>query len=261
MGNIDLDFIIFVVYFTCLAIVAVRAIRSLENQVTVTLNQADLAAQLEQLNLRDRLELRFVFRPFYGFEPLKTLTLRLSNTTATHLLYIDWDQCTIADSRQRSRRAIRLVPGFQLDASQPQTYTIVPPRQQVEEQMTTENSLDRQPDNSPNPLQNKEPVIDLAVAQSLSGGASTSFTVWLTIGFSPLERSVRPMQDMQTLRCAFTIQRALWIQRVPVAQFIRHLIPDRLDLPGTLRGDRSGWLLLITAGAMLITILLALRSS
>ena len=259
MGGINLDLIIFLVYATVIAIVVARSIRDLENQVTVTLDTPKLAAQLEQFALSDRLTLNFPLKSYYGFEPLHTLSLRLTNTTDTQLLYIDWDQCTIADPNQRSRRAVRLVSGFSFDASQPQMYTIVPPGQQVQEQLTTETSLGRKPDNSSNPLQPQAPVINLAIAERLSGGGSTDFSVWLTIGFSPLERTTGPIQDLCTLHCRFIIQRALWIQRVPLAQFVQNLIPDRLELDTLDSSKRTGWVIFFTGGALLLLVALLVQ--
>lgn len=260
MGGINFDLIIFLVYATVLAIVAVRSIRDLENQVTVTLDTGKLNSQLAQFALDERLTLKFPLKPYYGFEPLSTLTLKLTNTTDAQLLYVDWDQCTITDPTQRSRRAIRLVPGLSLDASQPQMYTIVPPGKQVQEQLTTETSLGRKPENSPNPLQAQAPVIDLAIAEKLSGGGRTEFSLWLTVGFSPLERRTAPLQDLCTLHCRFIIQRALWIQRVPLAQFIQNLIPDSLELENLGESNRTGWVIFFTGGALLLIVLLLLQS-
>lgn len=246
----DRDFIILMVYLTCIALVFYRAIDSLKDQVTIRLDQKALAAELERNELTDLVAIDFKFRPFYGFEPLNVLSIAMRNLSDVLPLYVDWDYCAVTDPKRQTKRVVRLPAGMPIDLSQPQVPSIVHPKQTLQEMITAENTFQRDPQASSNALINKAPVVNLAIAKNLSRYDQLTFSLQLLLHQPQSVRYPEPSYRY-LVNCVFVIERVHWTQRVPVARFIQNLlqkvlpkVPQRGGIQ--LSSQSLIWLLVLT---------------
>lgn len=230
----DRDFIILMVYLTCIALVIYRAIDSLKDQVTIRLNQTALQAELERNDLSNLIEIVFQFRPFYGFEPLNVLPIVIRNLSDVLPIYIDWDYCAVTDLKRQTKRVVRLPAGMPIDLSQPQVPSIVHPLHSIQEMITAENTFQRDPQASGNALMNKAPLVNLAIAKNLSRNEQRSFSLQLLLHQPENPRYPDPSYRY-LVNCVFIIERVHWVQRVPVARFVQNIL--HTFLPETRTGQ------------------------
>ena len=229
----DRDFIILMVYLTCIVLVFFRAIDSLKDQVTIRLDRKALQAELERNDLIDLIAIDFKFRPFYGFEPLNALAIAMRNLSHTVPLYIDWDYCAVTDLKRQTKRVVRLPAGMPIDLSQSQVPSIVHPKQTLQEMITAENTFQRDPQASGNALINKVPLVNLAIAKNLSRYEQLTFSLQLLLHQPQSARYPEPSYRY-LVNCTFIIERVHWTQRVPVARFVQNLLQN--ILPETPKG-------------------------
>ncbi len=252
----DRDFIILMVYLTCVALVFYRAIDSLKDQVTIRLDRKALQTELERNELVDFVTIDFKFRPFYGFEPLNALSIALRNLSDALPLYIDWDYCAVTDLKRQTKRVVRLPAGMPIDLSQSQVPSIVHPGQTLQEMITAENTFQRDPQASGNALINKVPLVNLAIAKNLSRYDQLTFSLQLLLHQPQSARYPEPSYRY-LVNCTFIIERVHWTQRVPVARFVQNLLQGVLpDIP---KGESIQfsfqsliWLLILTVVVLVL---------
>ncbi|MBW4538907.1 MAG: hypothetical protein KME43_07130 [Myxacorys chilensis ATA2-1-KO14] len=139
----ELDFVLLTVYFLCVSYVLYQIVNSFNDEFTIRLEQDDLNRYLEAHHLKDIVGVNFRFDNRYEFDKLKQLAIRIQNKSENYLIYVDWDHCVLTDLDGRSRRVARFSPGGTLDAFQNQVFSIIAPKQTLQELISGEDQLAR----------------------------------------------------------------------------------------------------------------------
>lgn len=126
---------ILTVYLIVVMLVLNQALRSIENLITIEPDWESINQQLEDNNLKDIINLKFIFAESYKLDELKTILITLENKSKESFIEIDWKQCFISDFDKRIRQAVRVIPGT-TDISQ--TASKIPPGQTLKEQVSDE---------------------------------------------------------------------------------------------------------------------------
>jgi hypothetical protein len=161
----ELDILILAVYLISVAYIISLAIRNLDQQSKVWLNEDELKKDLEKRGLKDKVEISLKFEDRYLFSEQASdskypqeLALSIKNKS-DDVLYVDWDRSSISDLGGRSRRVVRLVPYKRLDLSYPQVFSAVSPGQSLSEKITAEDVLE--PNAETTMLEPQKPLINI----------------------------------------------------------------------------------------------------
>ncbi|MEM9541545.1 MAG: hypothetical protein AAGA60_18880 [Cyanobacteria bacterium P01_E01_bin.42] len=132
--------LVLVVYLIIVARVFYQMWLDLDEFISVDLDSASLNEQLQLQQLQDAIAIGFKFKKYYKPHELKTLVVEISNKTNVHTIYVDWERCSLADFEDGSQRIVRIVPGLS-SLSQGQTFSLLPPTQKLEAELTVESVL------------------------------------------------------------------------------------------------------------------------
>jgi hypothetical protein len=137
------DPIILIIYIAIVAYVINRMIDSFNDEYKIKLDEDLLKEDLTKIDLQDVIAIGFRFDKQYEFDKLKQLSIKVTNKSKTHAIYVDWDNSTLTDLRGRSRRVTRVVPGNTLDLFQEQVSSAIAPDTSLGETITAEDALSR----------------------------------------------------------------------------------------------------------------------
>jgi hypothetical protein len=169
-----MDLIILVVYIICVTYVISQAIFSLDNQTKFVADSKYFDAQLEERKIGDRklkdlisVGFKFEYRYKYKDQP-KMLIITIENKSSDHYVYVDWDGSSITTYDPNfSRRVIRLAPDKRLnDLTQPQIFSVIPPKLKLATSITAEDSLGSGGEGET--LELKTPIINLDKLNTVS---------------------------------------------------------------------------------------------
>lgn len=141
MENASRNLLLFTIYTICVYYVFYEANKSLRSQVVIEFDSASVKRQIEDQNLRDRLELSFIkIKGSYQLDQLKTLIVKITNKSDTEPIYVDWDKSNIINFEGVQQRAIRVVSGMQ-DISESQVESTINPGKTLTEELSNENII------------------------------------------------------------------------------------------------------------------------
>ncbi len=152
----DRNLLIFTLFFIIVAYILYRATNSVQDKAIIKLDNDSLSKQLA--NLKDTVSMAIGLLPQYKLDQLSQLTVIIENKSSTYNVVVDWDQCALTDLEGRARRVIRVFPGMTSDLFQSQAISIIPSGQKLRENITAEDSLKRESDDS---LKITSPLFDL----------------------------------------------------------------------------------------------------
>ncbi|MBE9176991.1 hypothetical protein IQ268_00175 [Oculatella sp. LEGE 06141] len=233
--NQNIDLIIFAVYGVCITWVLYNSIESLAEQTTISFDKATLDRALADIplkdtNLSDVVDIKFKFNDRYQFsEQPKTLALTLDNKSKNISIRIDWDQSTLTDYANQSRRVIRLPSNRQVDLSQRQIFSIVAPGGSLRETITAEDLLKQKEDGT---LEETAPIVDIEKLQKDAESKKASQKLKNTVarfmdGKKPLQFSLRLAlrffdwkgeditEHLEFVTCYFSIKKLPWSDHLP----------------------------------------------
>ena len=146
-----LDAFILVLYGLITYRVITQAIGKLDKRAKVNLSKDKLSADLAVRNLQDTIEFGFKFEKTYSLsDTLKKLSISVTNKREEGTtLYVNWDRSSLTNFGERSRRVIRLTPNRSPDLVRPQVWSVIPPKQQLQEEITAEDVLSRESESDP----------------------------------------------------------------------------------------------------------------
>ncbi|HEY9703634.1 MAG TPA: hypothetical protein V6C58_14390 [Allocoleopsis sp.] len=153
------NFLILIFYMIVVIYVFYRAIKSLDDKVTIKLNEQFLKEQLEAHNIKDLVEIKINLDKQYKLDKLKELSISLKNKGKNTIIYIDWDRSGLSDFYGNMRRLIRVIPGMMFDVFYPQVNTAIIAGRSMKQMFTAEDVFQRQSDTSP--LKIVAPLFDL----------------------------------------------------------------------------------------------------
>ncbi|MER3433090.1 MAG: hypothetical protein C4288_06580 [Leptolyngbya sp. ERB_1_1] len=222
----ELDFVLLTVYFLCITYVLYQMVTSFNDELTIWLDQEYLDEQLTALNLKDTIGISFKFDNRYEFDKLKKLSIRVTNKSSDHAIYIDWDYCALTDQYEppRSRRVTRAVAGSPLDVFQRQAFSAIAPGKTLVEDLFAEDMLTRKDEGSP--IQASETVLDFKPPNKkapeakkkrfknfMSGEELFKFELYLVLRFMGFGSS--PGGDRVSIVCRFNVRKLDWTAGLP----------------------------------------------
>lgn len=205
-----LDALLLILYALIVHRVLTRAIAKLDKRAQVSLNGEQLAADLEARNLKGIVQFGFNFQGTYSLsDTLRKLSIMVMNTSSS-TIYVNWDQSSLTNFGERSRRVIRLTPDKSPDLVRPQVWSAIPPNQQLQEEITAEDVLSRQAETDPLELTGViVPIIPPPV-----GEAKFYLCLWLVVQQTNLEEG--GIQESQyLLPFEFKINKRPWTDALP----------------------------------------------
>ena len=204
------NLLIFSVYLLCVAYIFSKISSELQEFVTIEFDQESILSQLEKQNLHECVGVKFKLSDLYKPNQIKTLPITITNTSESKSIYVDWEQSTLTNLEGESRRLIRLVPGMNMDLSQPQVCGIVAPSQNLTEKIVAENSLSR---NGEGTLSVTNPLFKPSKLQAAArvGGR---FNLRLILELANPAVGMRG-GSIHVLNCEFSVARTPWRRTIP----------------------------------------------
>ena len=221
----DLDFVLLTVYLLCVTYVFYQIINSFNDEFSIKLEEGELDQQLQSLNLKDIIKVRFKFDTHYEFDKLKELAISIENKSEDYPIYIDWDDCSVTDLDGRSRRVTRLPPGTTLDLFQNQVFSVIAPGKTLKEKIASEDMLARKGDGGL--LVAEKTIIDLTkpdpkkssedqrkrYKEFMDRHRELNFTLYLAMRLAGSKTS--PTGDRTRVLCNFTLTKLNWTAGLP----------------------------------------------
>jgi hypothetical protein len=158
----EINYVLLAVYFLCVTYVLLQIANSFNDEFTIRLDQADLDQQLEDLKLKDAIEVKFKFDIRYEFKKLDKLAITVNNKSKEFPVYVEWDYSSLTDLDGRSRRVTRLVPGNTFDLFQNQVFSVIAPTRSLQEGIVAEDMLERKGDDSTVKIGEGKTIIDMS---------------------------------------------------------------------------------------------------
>src|SRR6476469_1561490 len=215
----DRNVLILSFYIIVVSYVIYRALNSLKNESTIQINQQSLEAQLRELNLQDRLALKFGVPGECLIDQVREIEINIENKSERDTLYVYWDQSSITDLYGRSRRIIRVIPGMTLDLFQSQVDSVIAGGKTLKERITAEDVLRRQGEDGA--LKIQAPLFDLSKLKKGSAADKKQYAEFLNQSIT-LQFSIRlvlrvfdPATQMgsavpYSVSCDFIIKKQPW---------------------------------------------------
>jgi hypothetical protein len=228
------DPIILVIYLVCITSALSQIVNSFNDEYTVSLDEEPLKQQLAAQNLQDIVGISFDFEKRYEFskdDKLKQFTVKVTNKSQTHSIYIDWDYCATTDLQGRSRRVTRLVPGTTLDLFQNQVFSTVASGATLKEIITAEDVLKRKEPNDKDTavaleMEVSKPLLDFEALRKSKDDPPKKKYARFVQRIDPLEFSLdlalrligstySADGDLIQLRCKFILKKLPWQAGLP----------------------------------------------
>lgn len=127
----------------------------------------------------------------HPLQPVQSLMVQVVNQTQAWQVMVDWDRSSFTRMNNQTLRVIRHTPGMRLDLSLPQVVSVINPNQFLSTQVTSEESLKRNPETQI--FQLSAPLVDTEKIASLPPPIRV-YSLNLVLQLAPLSgRGARPM--------------------------------------------------------------------
>lgn len=135
-----INLLLLTVYLIIVAYVFNQAVKSLDSQVVVVIDNDDLKEQLETKELNKILEFKFKLKGSYKLDALTDLPITIKNISEDDTVRVNWDECSITDFSKITGRVIRLAKGI-TDIPQQQAESIILPGQMIDEKLSDDKDI------------------------------------------------------------------------------------------------------------------------
>lgn len=222
----EINYVLLTVYFLCVTYVLLQIANSFNDEFTIRLDQADLDQQLDDLKLKDTIEVKFKFDNRYEFHKLDRLAITVSNKSKEFPAYVDWDYSSFTDLDGRSRRVTRLVPGNTFDLFQNQVFSVIAPTRSLQEAIVAEDMLARKGDDGMVAIGDGKTIIDMSEPNKKAPEAKKkryrdfmarkiNYEFYLDLVMRLVTSSDDPAGFRTRLRCKFIIYKLDWQAGLP----------------------------------------------
>lgn len=143
MRNSDNNLVILTLYIIGVTYIFNQMVESIDDQVKLEFNKAEVEQQLKDQNLQDKIGISFSLKTTYSIEDPKELSMSIENKSQETAIYVDWDNSAFEEFDGTSRRVIRKSPDLTRDLAVPQIPSLVVPGKTLREAVTSENVLQR----------------------------------------------------------------------------------------------------------------------
>ena len=99
------------IYIIVVSLVFNRAVRSLDNLVTIETDSDSLKQQLIDKKINDLVDINFSFAEKYKLDEFKKITVSIKNKSHKASIDVDWKEALISDFENQVRPLLRVVPG------------------------------------------------------------------------------------------------------------------------------------------------------
>lgn len=135
-----INLLLLTVYLIIVAYVFNQAVKSLDSQVVIEVDNGHLKEQLDKQELNKILEFKFKLKGSYRLEALTELPITIKNISEDDSIRVDWDECAITDFSSITGRVIRLTKGM-TDIPQKQAESLILPGQMIDEKLSDDKAL------------------------------------------------------------------------------------------------------------------------
>jgi hypothetical protein len=207
-----------------------RMIESIDDQINFALEKAIVEGQLKEQNIQDTVGITFKFKPTYGLEDLKELSMSVENKSKNLAVYIDWDNSSIVvEHSKQSMRVIRKSPDITRDLGVPQSPSLVAPEKTLTTAITTEDVFKR--DTVSGTYSTDKPIVNISGLQKhalkknrilfknfMDMQTTLQFSLQLVLRISEVRVGLALGVDvppMVIVNCPFTIKKLPWTYALP----------------------------------------------
>lgn len=205
-------------------------IESIDEQIKFAFDKAAVDKQLKEQELDDKVSIAFKLKACYDIDGLKDLLLILTNKSDNVAVYVDWDNCSLAENHKNvSRRIIRKSPDVSRDLGVPQSPGLIAPNQTLVQGFTAEDVFKR--DQETGTYQAEKALVDIAGLKAspnkkfrklykkfMSRREQIGFSLQLVLRFSEVRVGLVPGQNippMSIINCPFIIRKLPWTYALP----------------------------------------------
>ncbi|GAB1537917.1 hypothetical protein NUACC21_05720 [Scytonema sp. NUACC21] len=138
MRDGDTNLLVLTLYVIGITYTFNQMVESIDDQVKIEFNKADVDKQLKEQDLQDKIGISFSLKPMYKIDDPKELSINIENKYEDVILYVDWDNCAFVEFDGVSRRMIRVSPDITRDLGVPQVPSIIVPGKTLKEKISSE---------------------------------------------------------------------------------------------------------------------------
>ena len=224
------NLIVLTLYIIGVSYILNLMVESIEDQIKFQLNSEEIAKQLKEQELDDKIAINFKLKPFYDIDGLKDLLLILNNKSDNIAVYVDWDNCSFAENHKNvSRRIIRKSPDVSRDLGVPQSPGLIAPSQTLVQGITAEDVFKR--DQETGTYEAAKALVDIAGLKSSPNKAQRKLykkfmsrrdkiycSLQLVLRFSEVRVGLVPGQNippMCIINCPFVVRKLPWTYALP----------------------------------------------
>lgn len=205
-------------------------IESIDEQIKFEFDKAFVEKQLKEQELDDKITIGFKLKSNYDIDGLKDLLLILTNKSDNVAVYVDWDNCSLAEAHKKvSRRIIRKSPDVSRDLGVPQSPGLVAPSQTLVQTITAEDVFKR--DQETGTYQAQKALVEIVGLKGspnrahrklykkfMSRRQKIEFSLQLVLRFSEVRVGLVPGENippMSIITCNFAIRKLRWTYALP----------------------------------------------
>lgn len=193
-----INLLLLTVYLIIVAYVFNQAIKSLDSQVVIVIDNDHLKEQLEKQELNKILEFKFKLKSSYRLEAVTDVPITIKNISEDDTIRVDWDECSITDFAKVTGRVIRLTKGM-TDIPQKQAESPILPGQMIDEKLSDDKAL----------------TGNLFKVPALKKATEKSDPFYLRLFFKLTNPSGR--KTAHSLRCKFIPKKLRWSRAIVLA--------------------------------------------
>ncbi|NJL81607.1 MAG: hypothetical protein HC836_02400 [Richelia sp. RM2_1_2] len=208
-------------------------VESIDEQIKFAFDKASVDKQLKEQELDDKISITFKLKAsndIKGKDDVKDLLLILGNKSDNVAVYVDWDNCSLAENHKNvSRRVIRKSPDLSRDLAVPQSPSLIAPTQTLVQGITAEDVFER--DQETGIYQTTKTLVDIVGLKAspnkahrklykkfISRREEIKFSLQLVLRFSEVRVGLVPGQNippMSIITCPFIIRKLPWSYALP----------------------------------------------
>ena len=200
------DALILIVYVACVWFVIDQAIKALDKQFAVRIDQSLIDQQLQDYGLQKMMAVKFGFKPRYAYDALKDFSVTVQNKSDRYFIHVNWDQSVVTDVGGMSKRVVRVPSDLSVSLWQIQPTSVVDSGKSIQATVVAEDSLKRTAENGP-----FEVAKALFNAGKLDELPSLSFSLRLAMQFVEYGSNLsNPASQPFYLLCRFELIKLPW---------------------------------------------------
>ena len=227
------DLLILTLYIIGVSYIFNLMVESIDEQIKFGFDKGAIEKQLKEQELDDKVSIIFKLKAtndIKGDKDVKNLLLIMGNKSENVAVYVDWDNCSLAENHKNvSRRIIRQSTDLSRDLGVPQSPGLIAPSQTLVQGITAEDVFQR--DQETGIYKAEKALVDIAGLKAspnkahrklykkfMSRREKIEFSLQLVLRFSEVRVGLVPGQNippMSIINCPFSIRKLPWTYALP----------------------------------------------